>query len=353
MMKPLILHVPLSEKILFARHLALMVRTGATLLDGLRLIEKQMRSASFRYILAQAVRDVEGGKFLSASLGRFQRVFGELFINIIRVGEASGSLSENLSYLAVELRKRQALRQKVRAALIYPAAILTATLGIVGILVFFVLPRILPIFSSLRITLPLSTRVLIAVSQVLLNYGVSIFIGLIILGAIWMALLRLPDVRFQTHRLILFLPFLGSVSQMANISDITRTLGLLLKSGTQIVEGVRITAGGASNLVYRRALEEVAEEIKRGESLHTYLARHEHLFPPTMTYMIEVGEATGSLEGNLFYLADYYADEVEELTKTMTSVLEPVLLLAMGALVGFVAIAIITPIYQVTQTLGR
>lgn len=352
-MKPLILRVPLSEKILFARHLALMVRTGTPLLDSLRLMQKQMRSASFRYILERVVREVEGGKFLSASLAQFKGAFGDLFINIIRIGETSGTLSENLSYLAVEQRKLQLLRQKIRAALIYPIVIFVATTGIVGILVFFVLPRILPIFSSLRIALPLSTRILVAVSQTLLNYGGWIFLALLILLAVWILLLRLPHIRFATHRFILFLPFVGAVSRMANISDITRTLGLLLKSGTQIVEAVRITAGSASNLVYRRALDEVAEGIQRGESLHTYFTRHEHLFPPTMAYMIEVGETTGSLENNLFYLADYYTEEVEEATKNMTTILEPLLLLLMGGIVGFVAISIITPIYEVTQTLGR
>lgn len=352
-MKPPFLHIPLSEKILFAKHLSLMVKTGMPLLDSVRFIRRQVRSSSFRYVLEQVERDVENGKFLSASLGQFHRSFGDLFINVVRVGEASGTLGENLAHLAAELKKARALRQKIRSALIYPTIILVATLGIVSVLVFFVMPRILPIFQSLRIELPPTTRALVFVSTTLLNYGLT---ALAVLGAVlllWLLLLRIRGVRFFAHWLILMLPFTRSVSRMANVAESTRTLGLLLKSGVQIVEAVRITAESSRNLLYRRAFLEIMEAVKRGEALYTFLARHEHLFPPTVAHMIEVGETTGSLEENLFYLADFYENEVDETTKNLSVVLEPLLLLLMGGIVGFVAIAIITPIYEVTQSLRK
>jgi len=350
-MRPLFLHIPFSEKILFARHLSLMTKTGMPLLDSLRLLQKQMRSGTFRTILAKATEDVENGKFLSDSLAQYRRIFGDLFINVIRIGEASGLLSDNLQYLATELKKQFSLRQKIRAALVYPLIVPTATLGITGILVFFVLPRILPIFKSLKVELPLSTRIMIAVSTVLLNYGGWIILGLAVLAVIWTLLLRLRPVRLFAHRVLLYLPFISSVVRLANISDITRTLGLLLKSGIQIVEALRITAISTPNLVYQEALTEIEAAVGRGESLHEYLGRHGHLFPPTVTYMIETGETTGNLESNLFYLADFYESEVDELTKNLSSILEPALLLVMGGIVGFVAIAIISPIYSVTQSL--
>lgn len=352
-MRTLFFHVPISEKILFARHLSLMTKTGMPLLDSLRLLAKQMRSSTFRTILTKAIEDVENGKFLSDSLAQYRRLFGDLFINVIRIGEASGMLSDNLLYLATELKKQLSLRQKIRAAMIYPLIVLASTVGITGILVFFVLPRILPIFKSLKVELPLSTRIMIAVSTVLLNYGIWIILGLAVLALIWTLLLRLRPVRFFTHQVLLYLPFVNSIVREANISDFTRTLGLLLKSGIQIVEALRITAGSSTNLVYREALMEIEAAVGRGESLHEYLARHSHLFPPTVTYMVETGETTGNLESNLFYLADFYESEVDELTKNLSSILEPVLLLVMGGIVGFVAIAIISPIYQVTQSLRR
>jgi len=352
MRRPLFLHIPLSERILFAKHLSIMVKTGMTLLGSLMLIKKQMRSKSFIYVLEKIIADVEGGQFLSQSLKKFERLFSSIFVNVIKIGETSGTLSDNLAYLSLELQKKRALRQKVRSALIYPSVILLATLGVTGILAFFVMPRITPIFLTLKVTLPWTTRSLIATSSFLFEYGIYVLLGVTALTSVWFLLLRFfTQFRFFTHRLILATPFIGSVSRMANLAEFTRTLGLLLKSGTKIVEAIQITADSMRNLVYREALMEASETIKRGELLHVYLSKREDLFFSTASRMIEVGDATGTLEINLFYLADFYENEVDETTKIMSSVLEPAMLLIMGIIVGFVAVSIITPIYEITQTL--
>jgi len=352
MNKPLFLYIPLSERILFAKHLSIMVKTGMTLLNSLNLIKKQMRSKSFIYVLNQVINDIEGGQFLSQSLKRFEHLFDPIFINVIRIGEASGNLPENLLYLSSELQKKQELRKKVRSAMIYPSIIVLATTGVTGVLAFFVMPRINPVFTSLGITLPWTTKFLVASSQFLYQYGLYILLGIFLLVIAWIILLRsFYGFRLFMHRLILRLPFFGSVSRMANHAEFTRTLGLLLKSGTKIVEAVTVTADSMGNLAYREALLEAAETVKRGELIHVYLSKHEDLFFSTASRMIEVGDATGTLETNLFYLADFYENEVDEATKTLSSVLEPVMLLIMGIIVGFVAISIITPIYEITQIL--
>lgn len=352
-MKPLFIRVPLGERILFAKHLSIMVKSGMTLLDSLALLRKQTRSRSFGYVLDRVMADVQNGQFLSDSLIQFRGAFGDLMINVIKIGEHSGNLAENLAYLAAELKKKQLLKQKVRSALIYPLVILVATLGITGLLVFFVLPRITPIFTSLQVTLPWTTRALLAGSNFLFMYGFYVLGGIVFLVILWLFLMKLRPVRFFAHQVIISLPVVGGVSKMANTSDMTRTLGLLLKSGTKIVEAIGITADSVGNLVYQRALREVSESVKSGAPLHMALGRNERLFFPTFTRMIEVGETTGSLESNLFYLAEFYEAEVDETTKTLSSILEPVLLLFMGGLVGFVAVSIITPIYEVSQTLTR
>lgn len=352
MKKPLFLYIPLSERILFAKHLSIMVKTGMTLIDSLSLIKKQMRSKSFIYVLEKIIADVEGGQFLSQSLKQFERLFDSISINVIKIGEASGALAENLTYLASELQKKQALRKKVRAALIYPGIILFATLGVTGVLTFFVMPRITPIFLTLGIKLPWTTKFLIAASTFLFQYGIYVLAGAAAFILILILSLRFfPALRFLTHRFILLLPFFGSVSRMANVAEFTRTLGLLLKSGTKIVEAIQVTAESMRNLVYRKALSEAAETVKRGEPMHVYLSKREDLFFSIASRMIEVGDATGTLETNLFYLADFYEGEVDETTKTLSSVLEPVMLLVMGIIVGFVAVSIITPIYEITQIL--
>lgn len=331
-----------------------MVKSGMPLIDSLKLIRKQVRSASFAYILDVITKDVDSGQFLSESLKKFGRVFDPLFTNVVKIGEETGTLADNFVYLAVELKKKQEMRQKIVSAMIYPVIIFFATMGVVGILVFFVLPRLLPVFQSLHVDLPGPTLVLIAITTFLFDYGAWLLGGLVIIFVAWyFFLMRLPVVRRVTHRLILLLPIVGGISRMSNIADFTRTLGLLLKSGSKIVEALIITSASVPNVIYQRAIAEAVETVKRGESLDKYLARHENLFLPTATRMIEVGNVTGTLESNLFYLAEFYENEIDEETRNLTSVLEPLMLLVMGLLVGFVAIAIITPIYQITQNLNH
>ena len=351
MTKPLFLHISLSDKILFSRHLSIMIKTGMPLVDSLKLLQKQMRSRSFSYILEQLINGAENGQFLSGSLEQFRGVFEDLFINIVRIGETGGILADNLEHLSVELKKRQALHQKIRAAFIYPAIVLFAMTAVIGVMIFFVLPRITPIFASLNIKLPLTTKILIFTSTFLINNWMYIIAGLIVAVVGFGLLLRIKIVRFFWNRTILYLPLVGSISRKAAISDLSRTLSLMLKSGMKIVEALIITSDSMTNLAYKKAFRDAAEVIKRGESLNSFLKTRENLFPATVSQMIEVGENTGTLGENLLYLANFYEDEVDEATRNLSSTLEPVLLLVMGVIVGFIAVSIITPIYKMTQPL--
>jgi len=319
--------------------------------DGLHLIKKQITSKGFAKILEKVINDVENGQFLSVSLSRFKNIFGELFINIIKVGETSGTLAENLEYLAGELKKTQQLRSKTISALIYPFIILIATIGITGAIVFLVLPKILPVFSSLRVELPLSTRILIAVSHFLLNYYLWIIGGIIALIIAFVLLIRIQVVRYYIHRVFIFLPLVKKIVIGLNMTNFTRTFGLLLKSGIKIIEALSITSDIVGNEVYKKELRAIAVQVEKGESLHSYFESRSSLFPPIVTRMIEVGENTGKLDDNLFYLAEFYENDVDEFLRNLSTILEPFLLVAMGLVVAFVAISIVTPIYSVTQGL--
>ncbi|MEK7146654.1 MAG: type II secretion system F family protein [Patescibacteria group bacterium] len=349
--RKIFLRIPLAEKILFTKHLSMMIQAGMPEIDSLRLIRRQARSRSFIFILDKVLKDLENGQFLSVSLSQFIHIFGDLFINIIKIGEASGTLAENLNYLSTELKKSQQLRQKIRSAIIYPIVILVATVGVTGALVFFVLPKIMPIFASLNVKLPLTTRILIGFSNALYNYWHWILLGLAVLAIIFILLLKIRMIRFGIHRILIFIPIIGSISKSANMANFSRTLGLLLKSGVTIVEALNIAADSLPNLVYKREIHNTAQRVKSGESINKYLSEQEQFFPPTISRMIEVGETTGNLDNNLLYLAEFYENEVDETTKNLSSILEPLMLLVMGGIVGFVAVSIITPIYEVTQGL--
>lgn len=346
--------IPLTERILFAKHLSMMVKSGMTEIESLKLIRRQIKSGEFCKVLDAVIRGVENGQFLSESLYPFRAYFGgELFVNIIKLGEMSGTLSDNLEYLAREMEKNRELSSKVRSALIYPAIVFLATLGVIGTLVFFILPKILPIFASLNISLPLTTRVLVAATSFLINDYLWILLGIAAVVALFALLKRMPRFNYLLDRLILRLPLIGSIALGYNMSTLARTLALLLKSGTKIVEAMEITARVMPNLVYRKALQGAAEEINRGGSMHKSFASQSSIIPLTAVHMIEVGEHTGNLDDNLLYLSEFYEKEVDSTVRSLSSVLEPAMLVVMGLLVGFVAIAIITPIYEVTQTLGR
>ena len=255
------LKIPISEKIFFAKYLSMMIFSGMTEVESLYLIRRQVKSRGFGLILDRIILDVENGQFLSEAMNRFSQVFGQLFINIIKIGELSGSLSANLDYLAIETRKSQQLHSKVRSALIYPAVILVATIGITTALAFLILPKIIPIFSSLRITLPLTTRLLISFSNFLNQDYPFIIAGFFFIAIVWFLILKIPTVRYLMHRSLFMMPIVSKITIDYNIATITRILGILLKSGIKIVEAIVITSNVLDNLVYKKALLEIAEEI--------------------------------------------------------------------------------------------
>jgi len=351
MTQNLFLRVSLQERVLFARHLAVGIKAGMTLQDSLRLILRQSKSSAMKKILNQIIEDTSAGMYLSASMQRFQGVFGQLFINIVNVGETSGTLSENLSYLAQEMKKAKDLRSKVKGAMIYPMVILVATLGIVGGLMIGIFPKILPVFANLKVELPITTKILIAVSNFVTAYTLWIVLGIIFsILAVWVVS-HYEWYKRAWHFMLLRLPIIGKIVVKVNISNITRIMGLLLNSGVQVIEAVNITATALENRMYRRELKTAAETLRRGEFFSIYLAKNERMFPIIVVNMIQVGENTGNLVDNLQYLSEFYEQEVDEVLKNMSSIIEPFLLLFMGLLVGFIALSVITPIYQISESL--
>ena len=346
-------HVSNQEKIFFAQHLAMIIKSGMSTIEGIELIQNQTKNTGFKKILGTVIKDVQNGQFLSRTLNKYPNVFGAFFINMIRLGETSGTLSENLLYLSQEMRKRQQLESKVRSAMIYPVIILITTISITSGIIFFVIPKILPIFASLKITLPLTTRILIGSISFVKDYFLLLIIGItaIVFAVAWF--LRIPSIRYRWDRGTLTLPLLGKISSYYHTANITRTMGVLLKSGITIIDALEICTSIMTNSAYRKALEETRDQVQRGSTIYKYFATQERLFPSMATRIIEIGERTGNLDTNLNYLSDFYENELDELIKNLTSTIEPAMLLLMGALVGFVAISIITPIYQITQSLSH
>jgi type II secretory pathway component PulF len=341
-----------KEQALFAKRLSFLVQAGIPLLECLYIMRAQAKGAQRIKMYDALVGDVERGQYLSTSLEKIGQVSG-LAVHLVRVGEHSGTLSENLSYLADELHKRHELRRKVLSALVYPAFITAATLGLVALLTAYIFPKLMPVFAGLHAELPLSTKMLIATSSYLRSWGLLTLLACLAIGcAIAFARARSERVREWGDQALLRMPFAGRMARAYNQAGVCRTLGLLLKAGVSVPIAMSIMAQSTHNRVYRAAYARAAATLPAGERLSQALARESRLFPDLMSHMAGIGEATGNLSGTLLYLAGAYESEVDELAKNLSSSMEPALMLVMGSIVGFVAVSVITPIYGITQHLS-
>lgn len=340
-----------KEQIIFMKRLSMMLGAGMPIVPALELLAQETKSPTKKLFILSLVSDVSGGQTLSNALRKFEQTIGSFSINIIRVGELSGTLPENLAYLTTELKQKADLRKQIIGTLIYPAIIIIATLAITIFLIVYIFPKILPIFISLQITLPLSTRILMFLSQFLNQFGLWVLFGLIVLIIIYLGLSRTEQFLSIRDKSMLKLPIFGRLIQYYNISNCCRTLGLLLKNETRITEALAIVAESTANRVYRLALNDIKTNITTGKTLATQLQVKPQLFPSEVANLIQAGESSGNLSGTLIYLANMYNEDIRDWTKNLTTVLEPVLMLIMGLAVGFIAISIITPIYGITQNL--
>ena len=344
--------VSLVQKALFAKHLAVMLRSGLPINEAFTIIIDSNKGR-FKNVLKKILISVQNGNTLSSSFERFPAVFGGLFVNTTRAGESSGTLEENLENLAVQLEKEKELQAKITGAMVYPAFVMFAAF-IMGMgMSFFVLPKITPLFEGLKVNLPWTTRVLISFSHFVQNSGVPLFFG-IVLGIVFLIWLnRQKFVKPVTHFVLLYFPVIKNISRNANLARFCRMLGMLLRSGLNIDEALGITADTLGNYYYRTALTKVSRRIGKGNKLSTNLNEYAKYFPPMVVSMVRVGEESGKLEETLLYLADFYDLEVDGATKALATAIEPILLLFIGGVVMVLALSIITPIYSITSGISR
>ncbi len=339
--------VPLVEKMIFTRHLSLMIRTGFSLPQALSALKEQTKSAYFKDVIEQLGHDIAKGQLFSEALAKFPKVFSHLFTNMIKVGEASGNLEEVLNLLAEQLRKEHELKSRVKGAFMYPAVIFVAMTGVGIFMIVFIIPKLTVTLKSLNVPLPFSTQLIITVSDFLASHVILFFasLAIFIFGLVsWARSVR-------GHRvicwLLLNLPIVKDITGQINTARIARTFGSLLASGVSLVESLDITAATLENPYYQTALKNVAARIPKGEKLEKNFALYPKLFPPLITQMIGVGEETGSLTEILRNLAEFYEQEVDNATKNLGSILEPVLLIIIGSAVGFFVVSMLMPMFYV------
>jgi len=336
--------VKTRDVVIITRQFATMINAGLPLVQALQILAKQTTNPSIRDTVEKVVFEVESGRTLADALKDHPKLFSQLYVNMVAAGEAGGILDTILLRLATFLEKSEALARKVKGAMIYPAVVLTVAMGAIVILLLFVIPTFETMFASFNQELPLPTRLVIGLSDILLGYWIWLLIGGIGGGFLFRRWIATSSGRLIFDRLVLRLPVLGSLVRRTAVARFTRTLGTLLSSGVSILEGLEITARTAGNRVIHDAVMGSRASIAGGESIAEPL-RQSGVFPPMVTQMINVGEETGDLDGMLNKIADFYDEEVDVAVESLLKALEPALIVILGTIVGGMIVAMYLPIF--------
>jgi len=343
--------IPISEKLFFVQHLNIMLKAGISLSVALKTLTKQTSNKRFAGIISDISKNVEKGVSFTESLKPHEKIFGQLFVNMIESGEISGKLEEVLKRLYIQFKKNHELVSKVKGALTYPAVILVAMSGIGIFMMTTVVPKITVMFKDFNAELPLATKLIIKLSDSLVADGLLYLIGLIIFILIIVQLIKTKRGKYIFHGLLLKLPIFSPVIKKINLARFARTISSLLKTDIMIIKSFQITANVLGNIYYREALNEMGNKIKKGGTINEVIANYPKLFPPVVTQMIAVGEETGEIDYVLEELAEFYEGEIDQTMNNLPAVIEPVLILLLGLVVGGMAVAIIMPMYSLTSVI--
>ncbi len=344
--------VSLKQKIVFIEDLHIMLKSGITAPRALKIIAKQTKQKKFQAIVYDLSTQVEAGKSLHEVMGMYPKIFSHIFVSMVKVGELSGNLEKSLEYLSIQLEREADLKSKTKGAMIYPAVIVTAMVVIGIVMAIFVLPKLTATFKEFGGQLPLTTRMVITVSDFMSGHAILVILGLIGLVAVVIAFLRTPPGKRAFAWIALHMPIIAPIVQKINMARFARIMSSLMGSGIAIIEGLNVTALAMDNVYYHDVILAAAEKVKLGQPLTEALNVDDRLFPFLITQMLQVGEETGSLEEIMQQLAVHFEGEVDNTMRNFSSIIEPLLLLAIGGVVGFLALALISPIYNLSQSIN-
>ncbi len=343
--------ISLQEKIGFIENLSIMLKAGISVSRALQILVKQTQNPRFKNIIADIYSQVQSGKGLSEAMEKYPSVFTNIFISMIKVGEISGNLDKSLEYLSIQLQREYELRSKAKGAMIYPSVIVGAML-IIGILMsIFVLPKLTSIFKEFNTDLPATTKAVIAVADFMSANGTLVIFGIIGLVIAIISIYKTYPGKKAFDIFFLHFYVINNIIKKINLARFSRILSSLLKSGIPIVQGLEVASNSLSNIPYRELVSQSSVDVKLGKPLTESLNRNNQLFPILVVQMLQVGEESGTVENILEQLALHYEDEVDTTLRNLSSVIEPLLLLLIGGIVGLLAMALIAPIYNISQNI--
>ncbi len=337
------------DKILLARNLSAMLNAGLALSRALAVLERQTKNPRLAATIAEIASSVRRGDSLHEALAKFPRIFSRLFVAMVRAGEEGGDLHGALAVVADQMERMYQIKKKIQSAMIYPSIIVVAIIGIGIVMMIKVVPTLAQTFAEVHAALPTSTQIVIAISNFLVRYTVLAIGGMFLFIGLVYSALRTDTGRRMSQFVSLHIPVIGQLIREINAARTARTLASLLSSGVDVLASLEITSEVVQNHYFQVVIQDAARGVKAGETLSSAFAKRADLYPPFVAEMMAVGEETGASADMLKRLAVFYEDEVDRKTKDMSTIVEPFLMIFIGASVGFFATAMITPIYQLSQ----
>jgi len=339
-----------EEKTVFTRQLATMVAAGLPLARALEILVGQTRNPRFHEILSASLRDIQAGVSLSSSLEKHEGVFSRVYISLVRAGEASGALDNILLRLAENQEKQREFKGQTKGALIYPAIVVVGMVAVFIMMMTFVIPKLTDMYKDLGANLPLPTKIMIGISGLFTNFwwAMLLLVGVTAFGS-W-RFSQTSQGRYFLARFTLRLPIVGPISSQSQLAELTRTLGLLISSGVPILTALDISKGALSNVLYLEAIERASVSVEKGTPLSAAI-KNDPLFPSSLGQMMEVGEETGKVDEVLAKISKFFESEVDQSVKNLSTALEPIIMVLLGVMVGFLILSVILPIYSLTGQL--
>jgi len=338
--------VSLKDKIMLTRNLKVMVSAGISLPKALRTLASQAKNKKLKKALMKISEEVIKGKNFSNALAQHPDIFSELFYNMVKVGEESGTLEENLGTLTKQMEREYTLKSKIKEAMLYPAVIITAMMGIGVMMLVVVVPNLAQTFEELELELPLTTKIIVGLGTFLSEKWYLAILLLIIFIFFSQTALKRKKGKKTLDGLFLKMPVISPIVKKTNAAYTVRTLSSLIAAGVPLIRSLEIVSDTLGNFYFKEAIAQSIDKVKKGEKLSQALKPYQNLYPPTVIQMIEVGEETGETSAILEKLGDFFEEEVTNATKNLTAVIEPILMLVIGGVVGFFAVSMVQPMYS-------
>ncbi|MDO8513716.1 MAG: type II secretion system F family protein [bacterium] len=342
--------VPMKEKIIFTRQLSFMIKAGMPVVQALTALKEQTESPILKTALEKIMQEVKGGEPLSSSLAKYPKIFNPTYISVVASGEKSGKLEEVLNNLADQQEKDFDLISKVKSAMIYPLVILIALLGVMFLIVFYIMPQLESVFKDFGGELPASTKFLMSLSSNLRKYFYIYFSIIILLIVFSKQFTKYPRIRLWVDKLRISLPILGMMNKKIYMARFTHTLSMLISAGLPVLEAIKISGEVVNNSVYQKSFNDLFKGVEGGVPFSELLKKDKN-FPPMLGHMCSIGEQSGNLDYVLSQIASFYEKEVETITRNLSTLIEPILMILMGIGVAFVVLSVLGPINSITNNI--